>query len=59
MKQDVERLWIEEQRAAGVCPVEAARERALIFAIVGSSQGREAWLRVAARAAGLGAPRSA
>lgn len=57
MDEDVEHVWIEEQQAAGLCPVQAARERAFVLAMAGSSQGREAWLRLAERAAGLEASR--
>jgi len=48
---DREAAWIEAYRAAGRCPVTAALERAMILALAGSSEGRDAWLEIAQDAA--------
>lgn len=53
---DVEALWIDEQLAAGRCPVAEAQARAFIFALVGSRQGNDAWRQLAARAQQFASP---
>lgn len=48
---DRQAAWIEAHRAAGLCPVTAALERAMVLALAGSSEGRDAWMAVAQDAA--------